>query len=742
MNKSGFVIVDKGAHSVGINDKDGREVLPCVYDKVLDYDDDGYVRFIKGGVYGTIDFHGNIVIPLTAGITHLGVFHNGTARAQKNNDKWGLVDEQGNEVGDFSYKQINAHYGNGYKAYLMDNTVGFLSEDGTFTSHNKKEQPKPRYRRIATYRYDIAPACLWKGGWVFIDREENRINDLTYWSMDPVLRQGVYYVAKGPNQYGAARYDGTPIVDEWFTHPLRFDENGFSPCQQLYHDENGKEVREHGGQPRYNYGILRTDGSFLFPMVYSSLHWNNYTTRDCWFAEDDTACFLLFQDGSRRIYRKNSAMRGGGLPYIPSSEYDNDIPEETYMRIYHPEEILTKHYYRFHEVLFCHNLGTLRWFGVQYDNTLSIFHFTPLRFFYRDTDATIDLSFYKVGRLLRAGYFMDSANKLGRPIHKTRFVIATSLDLSKADFLERYIRMDALPFKGNAIHCNACFLVTDVCTNCGVTQILLLQIPYAAILLASKYRFNFKRLAQSDFFAPLKASARRDLQQSMSLPVHGYSLSSYWQEAMHHPIGMNRNMHPVHLKLQHNYHYLTDSPDEKLFYYHYDKILHGEDRHWTGHVYHNLQRNVIKLVVGNISKLFVDAIVTTDEPSLLGGRVGKSVKMEASNMPCSWVIHTIGPTWQRGLHSEAKILKSCYTTALKLAGKEKLHSIAFPCFLATGDYDKKQVAQIAILAILQSLKKRVFEGDVAICCTNDDEAQIYKDTIEHLHPRHFTFPCL
>ena len=149
MNKSGYTIINNGEHAVGLQDKDGNEILPCIYDEILDYDDDGYIRFIKEGIIGTIDLEGRTVIPLSDGITHLGVFHGGTARARKNG-KWGLVDEYGNEVTEFEYKKINAHYNNGYIATRMDDVKGFLNEEGDFTIFSR--QPVAKYIYIATYR--------------------------------------------------------------------------------------------------------------------------------------------------------------------------------------------------------------------------------------------------------------------------------------------------------------------------------------------------------------------------------------------------------------------------------------------------------------------------------------------------------------------------------------------------------------------------------------------------------------
>ena len=107
MNKTGFVIVYNDAGQAGLQDENGLLVVPCQYDKSLDYDDDGYIRVLKGDVYGTLNWNCQEVIPHSIGLTHLGVFYKGTARAVKNG-LWGLVDEKGAEASDFCFQEINA----------------------------------------------------------------------------------------------------------------------------------------------------------------------------------------------------------------------------------------------------------------------------------------------------------------------------------------------------------------------------------------------------------------------------------------------------------------------------------------------------------------------------------------------------------------------------------------------------------------------------------------------------------
>lgn len=134
MKRSGFLIIHDQSGKAGLVDAEGREVVPCIYDKILDYDNDGYIRLLLGGLYGTIDCKGQTAIPHQLGLTHLGVFHQGSARAQKDG-RWGLVDEQGKAVTDFSYLNIEPHNKWGYKATNEMGQTGMLSENGHFAPH-------------------------------------------------------------------------------------------------------------------------------------------------------------------------------------------------------------------------------------------------------------------------------------------------------------------------------------------------------------------------------------------------------------------------------------------------------------------------------------------------------------------------------------------------------------------------------------------------------------------------------
>ena len=88
MNRTGYTIVYNESGKAGLKDEDGKLIVACQYDQILDYDDDGYIRVLKGNIYGTLDLECQEVIPHSIGLTHLGVFYQGTARAEKNG-QWG-----------------------------------------------------------------------------------------------------------------------------------------------------------------------------------------------------------------------------------------------------------------------------------------------------------------------------------------------------------------------------------------------------------------------------------------------------------------------------------------------------------------------------------------------------------------------------------------------------------------------------------------------------------------------------
>ena len=135
----------------------------------------------------------------------------------------------------------------------------------------------------------------------------------------------------------------------------------------------------------------------------------------------------------------------------------------------------------------------------------------------------------------------------------------------------------------------------------------------------------------------------------------------------------------------------------------------------------------VAVVVGDLTRLDVDAIVNAANATLLGGGgvdgaihraggpailaacreirktrypqglpTGEAVITTAGNLPARYVIHTVGPIYGRHDGNEAQLLKACYQNSLALASQHGLTSIAFPA-ISTGafGYPQAEAAEAA-----------------------------------------------
>lgn len=98
----------------------------------------------------------------------------------------------------------------------------------------------------------------------------------------------------------------------------------------------------------------------------------------------------------------------------------------------------------------------------------------------------------------------------------------------------------------------------------------------------------------------------------------------------------------------------------------------------------------------------------------------------AYNLPCDYVIHTVGPIVQSRLTKKhCELLKSCYQSCLELAILNGIKSIAF-CCISTGvfGFPQDKAAEIAVQTVREFLK--IHDIEVIFNVFTEKDFDIYK----------------
>lgn len=178
----------------------------------------------------------------------------------------------------------------------------------------------------------------------------------------------------------------------------------------------------------------------------------------------------------------------------------------------------------------------------------------------------------------------------------------------------------------------------------------------------------------------------------------------------------------------------------------------------------NVNGNTLKLLTGDITKQTTDAIVNAANGTLMGGGgvdgaihkaagsdllaackqvrqkelhgdylgTGEAVITPGFRLPASYVIHTVGPIWDKNHAKQDEQLSNCYKNALELAKKHNLTSISFPS-ISTGIYrfPIDRAAKIALTTIKAYLEQHEF-GYVAMVLFSGKDYHTYEQALKTL----------
>jgi O-acetyl-ADP-ribose deacetylase (regulator of RNase III) len=111
---------------------------------------------------------------------------------------------------------------------------------------------------------------------------------------------------------------------------------------------------------------------------------------------------------------------------------------------------------------------------------------------------------------------------------------------------------------------------------------------------------------------------------------------------------------------------------------------------------------------------------------------GQAKITPAYNLPCEYVIHTVGPIVQGALtEKHCELLRSCYRSCLELAEASGVESIAF-CCISTGVFmfPNDRAAEIAVETVEQFLKLHAGIRKVVFNVFKDIDLEIYQKLLD------------
>jgi len=172
----------------------------------------------------------------------------------------------------------------------------------------------------------------------------------------------------------------------------------------------------------------------------------------------------------------------------------------------------------------------------------------------------------------------------------------------------------------------------------------------------------------------------------------------------------------------------------------------------------------IRLAQGDITDVDADAIVNAANATLMGGGgvdgaihrkggptileeckrirasewpnglpTGKAVITSGGNLKAKHVIHTVGPIWHGGSHSEPSLLADAYENSLELASSNKLKTVAFPS-ISTGayGYPVEKASRTALATVKRFIERESTLREITFVLFKKHDLEIYKEAADEI----------
>lgn len=107
---------------------------------------------------------------------------------------------------------------------------------------------------------------------------------------------------------------------------------------------------------------------------------------------------------------------------------------------------------------------------------------------------------------------------------------------------------------------------------------------------------------------------------------------------------------------------------------------------------------------------------------------GKAKITKAYNLPCRYILHTVGPIISGALtKADCELLAGCYRSCLELAAENNLESVAF-CCISTGEFHfpNDTAAQIAVSTVKEFMQRETSVKKVVFNVFKDLDREIYR----------------